>query len=174
MRGFLNSDIMKTSLPTGTWLFVKVPEKCTDITVCKDKDNRHEYYLQFDSDLFKGMRNSHEVKLPRGEWQVFSLASAMSEELAAEIIPHETYSGIKMYSNYLTAGGNEKTNKALDALVSLMKTNEMYLKNPMGQNPNRNQYSNTNQGDFLYKFSVNEWKSYQDKLGEWLILKQVK
>lgn len=143
------------TLPTGTWLFVKVPK------------NIAYWHWSIDGKIlfiykFSENKTHHKIDLPNSIF--IGLASKISEKMAAQIIPHETWSGIRMYPNYLTASGNEKTSSAIESFATLMQANEMYLKNPMGQHPNKNQYSNTNQGDFLYKFSVNE---------EWLILKQV-
>lgn len=153
---------MKTlTLLTGTWLFVKVPKGADDITTNNSQDNRYQLY-EFED-------------LPPGRWQIFSLASAMTEELAAQMC--------NVFLNHLNQFSSDPykafCDTALESFATLMAAHEMYTKNPLGEGPEREgkkdlHYIEAGIRNLKFNNRVDEWQSYESKVSEYIILKEVK
>lgn len=170
---------MKTiTLPTGTWLFVKVPKDKEMLSVIPEGLK----YLHEDVSGSNGDPVFKTIPLPPGQWQVFSLASAVNEELARKIVYNISYGGFgrsaEEWKNYY---GKLSIKTALESFATLMTANGMYLKNPMGDMPNEPTFAggvkDAATWDYLcsnYAYNLNKWNSHEANVGEWVILKQVK
>lgn len=120
---------MKTlTLPTGTWLFVKVPKDKEMLSVIPEGLK----YLHEDVSGSNGDPVFKTIPLPPGQWQVFSLASAVNEELATRVceqkkIRSAAHSWVKIVVGYKHYE-NEMMfcQTALESFGSLMTANGMY------------------------------------------------
>lgn len=177
---------MKTiTLPAGNWLFV----------AAQVQDIEDGYYIQ-DSNpiipLLSFMGNANPIILPPGQWQIFSLASEMTEALAAQMVNKNQYghNGWKVYTE--KSGLCFWSTSALESFATLMAVHGMYTKNPLGErprkpdvndafiNPNYSQEKRNamawsfNKSIEKYDLSLMQWQSYESKVSEYIILKEVK
>lgn len=147
------------TLPTGTWLFVKVPKGT-------------QYWHISESVLtYCGICNNAMQTLPPGQWQVFSLASAMTEELSAQMCECIVW----IYRDYSYSKGYIFNIKlAIESFPTLMSAHGMYLKNPLGERPVFFTNSNSDLSSSNWRELDAKWQSCEDKVSEYVILRQVK
>lgn len=116
--------------------------------------------------LFRGVK----IHIPENGFGIQLLWPDCTEEKASMIVEKMTidkFRNYKIESQYV----EYLCHSAKESLASLMEREKIYCKNPM-INPIRKQYSNTNEGDFLYKFSLEQYQQAQERKSEnWMILK---
>lgn len=159
-------------------VLVKLPEDSTNIRL-------GNHCIGFNSKMWTSDKDSNGwciIKLWLGakkELEYIGIAHDLTEEAWKRIVVNHEIpfdKGNFCYPDYMVYGskGFKAFDTATESGLSLLRANEVYFENPLGEKPCENDYDFDGiiNGEYDFNYDTSKWINAQENTGKWVVLKK--